>query len=152
MRVGVAWLRHTCGACRFCTSGRENLCELSRYTGFHAHGGFAEYAVVPEDFAYELPESFDDMTAAPLLCAGIIGYRALLRCNLRRNEPLGLFGFGSSAQVVLQLWGPRGAGPRRLGSPAASTRRSCSRRRAPSCPRRWRRWSAGAGSRWREFT
>ena len=108
MRVGVAWLRHTCGACRFCTSERENLCESSRYTGFHAHGGFAEYAVVPEDFAYELPESFDDMTAAPLLCAGIIGYRALLRCNLRRNEPLGLFGFGSSAHVVLQLATHRG--------------------------------------------
>jgi propanol-preferring alcohol dehydrogenase len=108
MRVGIAWLRHTCSACRFCTSGRENLCESSRYTGFHAHGGFAEYALVPEEFAYELPESFDDVTVAPLLCAGIIGYRALLRCNLRPGEPLGLFGFGSSAHVVLQLARRRG--------------------------------------------
>ena len=103
MRVGIAWLRHTCGVCRFCTSGRENLCELSRYTGFHANGGFAEYALVPADFAYELPNDSDDVTVAPLLCAGMIGYRALQRCNLRPGAPLGLFGFGSSAHVVLQL-------------------------------------------------
>jgi propanol-preferring alcohol dehydrogenase len=108
MRVGVAWLRHTCGVCRFCTTGRENLCESSRYTGYHADGGFAEYALVPEDFAYELPDEFDDVQVAPLLCAGIIGYRALQRCNLRPRETLGIFGFGSSAHIVLQLARQRG--------------------------------------------
>lgn len=107
-RVGVAWLRHTCGACRFCTTGRENLCESSRYTGYHADGGFAEYAIVPEDFAYELPNDFDDLAVAPLLCAGIIGYRALKRCNLPPRGKLGLFGFGSSAHIVLQLGRYRG--------------------------------------------
>src|SRR5439155_26114086 len=81
-RIGIAWLRHTCGECRFCTRGRENLCELSRYTGYHEDGGYAEYAIVPEDFAYEIPEAFEDETAAPLLCAGIIGYRSLKRANL----------------------------------------------------------------------
>ena len=74
-RIGVAWLRWTCGRCRFCTSGRENLCESARFTGYQADGGYAEYAVVPEDFAYEIPEVFGDVEAAPLLCAGIIGYR-----------------------------------------------------------------------------
>jgi propanol-preferring alcohol dehydrogenase len=109
-RVGVAWLRHTCGTCRFCTTGRENLCAFSRFTGYHADGGFAEYAVVPEDFAYELPEGYDDVDVAPLLCAGIIGYRALTRCDLRTGGTLGLFGFGSSAHIVLQLARRRGHG------------------------------------------
>jgi alcohol dehydrogenase, propanol-preferring len=108
MRIGVAWLRHTCGICRFCTSGRENLCELSRYTGYHADGGFAEYAVVPEDFAYELPDTYDDLHLAPLLCAGIIGYRSMKRCNLRPGGKLGIFGFGSSAHIVMQLARHRG--------------------------------------------
>ncbi len=103
MRVGVAWLRHACGVCRFCVSGRENLCEFSRYTGFHANGGFAQYAVAPEDFVYELPDAYDDVSAAPLLCAGIIGYRALKRCNLRPGGKLGIFGFGSSAHIVLSI-------------------------------------------------
>src|SRR5438034_9450905 len=94
MRVGVAWLRHTCGQCRFCTSGRENLCPYSQYTGYHADGGYAEYATVPEDFAYTIPAQFDDVHAAPLLCAGIIGYRALLRSGLRDGETLAIFGFG----------------------------------------------------------
>jgi alcohol dehydrogenase, propanol-preferring len=108
-RVGVAWLRHTCGECRFCTSGRENLCERSQYTGYHADGGYAEYAVVPEDFAYELcDEPLADVEAAPLLCAGIIGHRALKRCDLRSRGRLGLFGFGSSAALVLQLARYRG--------------------------------------------
>jgi len=105
-RAGVAWLRHTCGVCRYCTSGRENLCPQSRYSGYHADGGFAEYAVVPEDFAYELAgedDADDDVRVAPLLCAGIIGYRAMKRCDLRQGNKLGLFGFGSSAHVVLQL-------------------------------------------------
>jgi propanol-preferring alcohol dehydrogenase len=108
MRVGVAWLRHTCGNCRFCTSGRENLCESSRYTGYHADGGYAEYATVPEDFAYELPVGYDDVTVAPLLCGGIIGYRALKRCNLRAGDALGIFGFGSSAHIIMQIARHRG--------------------------------------------
>jgi propanol-preferring alcohol dehydrogenase len=102
-RVGIAWLRHTCGVCSFCTSGRENLCESSRFTGYHADGGYAEFAVVPEDFAYEIPEPFDDLQATPLLCAGIIGYRALNRSQLPRGGTLILFGFGSSAHVVIQI-------------------------------------------------
>ncbi len=102
-RIGVAWLRHTCGECEFCRSGRENLCEQQRFTGYHADGGYAEYAVVPEDFAYTLPAVFDDVDAAPLLCAGIIGYRALERSNLPRGGKLALYGFGSSAHVVIQL-------------------------------------------------
>jgi len=107
-RVGIAWLRHACGVCRFCVAGRENLCEFSHYTGFHVDGGFAEYAVVPEAFAYELPDAYDDVSAAPLLCAGIIGYRALERCNLRAGAPLGIFGFGSSAHIVLSIARRRG--------------------------------------------
>jgi len=107
-RVGVAWLRHTCGACGFCTSGRENLCAAQRFTGYHADGGYADYAVVPEDFAYEIPAVFSDTDAAPLLCAGIIGYRALQRCNLPVGGRLGLYGFGSSAHVVIQIAQHRG--------------------------------------------
>lgn len=102
-RVGVAWLRHTCGQCRYCTSGRENLCPYSRYTGYHADGGYAQLAVAPEDFAYEIPEEFDDVSASPLLCAGIIGYRALKRSNLQAGDKLAVFGFGSSAHIVLQI-------------------------------------------------
>jgi propanol-preferring alcohol dehydrogenase len=109
MRIGVAWLRHTCGVCRFCTSGRENLCEFSRYTGYHADGGYAEYAVVPEDFAYEIPEGYDDVHVSPLLCAGIIGYRSMKRCNLpATGGKLGIFGYGSSAHIVLQIAKHRG--------------------------------------------
>jgi propanol-preferring alcohol dehydrogenase len=107
-RVGIAWLRHTCGQCRYCTSGRENLCESSRYTGYHADGGFAEFAVVPEDFAYHIPDQFDDIHAAPLLCAGIIGYRALARSELKSGQTLTIFGFGSSAHIVLQIARHRG--------------------------------------------
>ena len=107
-RVGIAWLRHTCGRCRFCTSGRENLCEFSQYTGSHADGGYAEFAIVPEDFAYAIPQQFDDVHAAPLLCAGIIGYRALLRSGVRDGEKLAIFGFGSSAHVVIQIARRRG--------------------------------------------
>lgn len=102
-RVGVAWLRYTCGQCRFCTSNRENLCESARFTGYHADGGYAEYAVAPEDFVYELPDGFDDVSAAPLLCAGIIGYRALERCQVPQGGDLLLVGFGSSAHIVLQI-------------------------------------------------
>jgi len=107
-RVGVAWLRHTCGTCGFCTTGRENLCESSRFTGYHVDGGYAEYAVVPEAYAYEIPDVFDDVAAAPLLCAGIIGYRALRRSNLPPGGTLAIYGFGSSAHVVLQIARHRG--------------------------------------------
>lgn len=102
-RAGIAWLRHTCGTCRFCAAGRENLCEASRFTGYHENGGYAEYAVVPEEYAYALPANFDDVTVAPLLCAGIIGYRALKRAQLPQGGILALYGFGSSAHVVLQI-------------------------------------------------
>ncbi len=109
MRVGAAWLRYACGICRFCTSGRENLCESSRYTGYHADGGFAEYALIREDFAYDIPDGYDDVSVSPLLCAGIIGYRAMKRCELGRSGgKLGIFGFGSSAHIVMQLARHRG--------------------------------------------
>jgi alcohol dehydrogenase, propanol-preferring len=93
-RVGIAWLRSTCGTCKFCRSGRENLCPDSRYTGYHDNGGYAELTTVREKFAYPLLATIDESHAAPLLCAGIIGYRALLRSNLPRGGTLGIFGFG----------------------------------------------------------
>lgn len=102
-RVGIAWLRHTCGHCVYCEAAQENLCESAEFTGYHADGGYAQYAVVPEDFAYPIPAAFGDAEAAPLLCAGIIGYRALKRCRLPPGGKLALYGFGSSAHVVLQI-------------------------------------------------
>ena len=108
-RVGVAWLRGTCGTCRWCRSGRENLCPGSAYTGWDADGGFAEQAVVPEAFAYRLPDSADAVATAPLLCAGIIGYRSLVRANLPPGGRLGLYGFGSSAHVTAQVALAQGA-------------------------------------------
>lgn len=108
-RVGIAWLARTCGVCGFCLSGKENLCEASRFTGYHRDGGFAEFAVVPEGFAYRIPDAFADAEASPLLCAGIIGYRALSRADLPPGGTLALHGFGSSAHIVLQLALYRGA-------------------------------------------
>jgi propanol-preferring alcohol dehydrogenase len=102
-RVGIAWLRHTDGTCEFCRRGDENLCPQSRYTGWHADGGYAEYALVDEDYAYAIPRVFSDDEAAPLLCAGIIGYRALVRSRVPDGGRLGLFGFGSSAHVTMQV-------------------------------------------------
>jgi len=102
-RVGIAWLRRTCGSCSACRRGRENLCRLSEYTGWDADGGFAEYAVVPEAFAYALPGRFSDEEAAPLLCSGIIGYRALRRANVPAAGRLGIYGFGASAHLTAQL-------------------------------------------------
>ena len=102
-RVGIAWLRGTCGDCVYCRRGDENLCPDSRYTGYHEHGGYAELAIVPEEFAYPIPDGFDDLQAAPLLCAGIIGYRALQRANVPPRGRLALYGFGSSASVVIQI-------------------------------------------------
>jgi propanol-preferring alcohol dehydrogenase len=107
-RVGIAWLRHTCGSCMFCRRGDENLCPASRYTGWHEDGGYAEAALVHEDFAYAIPEQFSDEEAAPLLCAGIIGYRALARSRVPAGGRLGLYGFGSSAHVTMQVARQRG--------------------------------------------
>ena len=108
-RVGVAWLRHTCGECRWCRAGQENLCPSSRYTGWDADGGYAEYASAPAAFAYRIPESFDDTHAAPLLCAGIIGYRALRRAQLPPGGRLGIYGFGGSAHITAQVAIAQGA-------------------------------------------
>jgi len=108
-RIGIAWLRHTCGHCQFCLSGRENLCSESAYTGWTADGGYAEYAVVHEDFAYPIPEQFSDLEASALLCSGIIGYRALSRSQLPPGGSLAIYGFGSSAHVVAQIAKGRGS-------------------------------------------
>lgn len=102
-RVGVPWLRSTCGGCRWCRDGRENLCLSPRFTGWDADGGYAEYAVVDEGYAYRLPAGFDDVTAAPLLCAGIIGYRALKLTSLPAGGRLGIYGFGGSAHLTAQV-------------------------------------------------
>jgi propanol-preferring alcohol dehydrogenase len=107
-RVGIAWLRWTCGACRWCRGGRENLCPRAAFTGYHADGGFAERAVVPEAFAYALPDAFAADEAAPLLCAGIIGFRALRLADVPSGGRLGMYGFGSSAHVTLQVAVARG--------------------------------------------
>jgi propanol-preferring alcohol dehydrogenase len=107
-RVGVAWLNETCGMCRHCVRGLENLCENARFTGLHVNGGYAEYMVVKEEFAYPTPEGFSDQEASPLLCAGIIGYRSLRLSGAKNAKRVGLFGFGASAHVVIQVaihWG-----------------------------------------------
>ncbi len=108
-RVGIAWLRGTCGGCRWCRSGRENLCPATRFTGWDADGGFAELAVVDAAFGYRLPEGVDDVHAAPLLCAGIVGYRALTRAALPPGGRLGIYGFGASAHLVAQVAIAQGA-------------------------------------------
>lgn len=102
-RVGVAWLRHTCGLCHYCRRGAENLCPDSRYTGWDADGGYAEYTTVPAAFAYRLPPGYADAELAPLLCAGIIGFRALRRSGLQRGGRLGIYGFGASAHLTAQV-------------------------------------------------
>ncbi len=102
-RVGIAWLRHTCGRCRFCRRGAENLCVAPAFTGWDADGGYAESAVVPEAYAYRLPDIFDDEHAAPLLCAGIIGYRALKLAEVPPGGRLGVYGFGASAHIAMQI-------------------------------------------------
>ncbi|MHC1742735.1 MAG: zinc-dependent alcohol dehydrogenase family protein [Syntrophobacteraceae bacterium] len=107
-RIGIAWLHHACGTCRFCTAGQENLCEKQRFTGYHQWGGYAEQAIVPEDFAYKIPDGLTDAEATPLLCAGIIGYRSLKRSLVQPGQSLALYGFGSSAHIVIQIaihWG-----------------------------------------------
>ncbi|HSN03218.1 MAG TPA: zinc-dependent alcohol dehydrogenase family protein [Acidimicrobiales bacterium] len=102
-RVGAAWLASTCAVCRFCRSGRENLCLSPTFTGWDVNGGYAPYVVVNEDFAYALPSQFSDLHAAPLLCAGIIGYRALRRSGLEPGGRLGIYGFGGSAHLTAQI-------------------------------------------------
>jgi propanol-preferring alcohol dehydrogenase len=102
-RIGIGWVQHVDGTCQFCRRGRENLCLDSRYTGYDVHGGYAEYAVVPEDFGYELPAGLDDEHVSPLLCAGLIGYRALQRAAVPEKGRLLLVGFGSSAHIVIQI-------------------------------------------------
>jgi propanol-preferring alcohol dehydrogenase len=102
-RVGIAWLRETCGRCRRCVAGRENLCADARFSGYHDDGGYAEHAVVHEDFAYAIPARLNAVEATPLLCAGIIGYRALRRAEIRPGCRLGLYGFGASAHIAIQV-------------------------------------------------
>ena len=108
-RVGIPWLRHTCGRCRYCRRGRENLCPSSRYTGWDHDGGYAEYATVPAAYAYALPEGDSATELAPLLCAGIIGYRALARAELPPGGTLGIYGFGGSAHLTAQVAVAQGA-------------------------------------------
>ncbi len=102
-RVGIPWLARTCGVCRFCRAGSENLCLDPTFTGWDLDGGYAEFAVVHEDYAYPVPDVFDDVEAAPLLCAGIIGYRALRRSRLPTGGRLGIYGFGGSAHLTAQV-------------------------------------------------
>ncbi|MGH3697969.1 MAG: zinc-binding alcohol dehydrogenase family protein [Pseudonocardiaceae bacterium] len=102
-RVGIAWLRRTCGRCRYCTRGSENLCPHSEYTGWDADGGYADYTTVPAEYAYPLPGGYSDAELAPLLCAGIIGWRALARASLPPGGRLALYGFGASAHLTAQI-------------------------------------------------
>jgi alcohol dehydrogenase, propanol-preferring len=107
-RVGIAWLQWTCGECAWCLRGEENLCVNARFTGYDVDGGFAEYVVAPSRFTYEIPRAFTSEAAAPLLCAGIIGYRSLRLSGLQPGGRLGLFGFGASAHIAIQVaryWG-----------------------------------------------
>ncbi len=107
-RLGVPWLHRTCGQCEFCRSDRENLCERGKFTGFHVNGGYAQFVTVSTDFAVKIPDAFDDVHAAPLLCAGVVGFRALRLSGVRPQQSLGLYGFGASAHIAIQIavrWG-----------------------------------------------
>ncbi len=108
-RVGVPWLARACGICRFCAQGHENLCVAPTFTGWDLDGGYAEFVLVDEAFAYSIPEVFGDVEAAPLLCAGIIGYRALRRSQLPEGGRLGIYGFGGSAHLTAQIAMAEGA-------------------------------------------
>jgi len=102
-RVGIAWINWACGRCAFCLKGEENLCDAAKWTGKDADGGYAQYTVVSEEFAYPIPESFSDLKAAPLLCAGVVGYRALRLSGIEDGGVLGLYGFGASAHIIIQV-------------------------------------------------
>jgi len=102
-RVGIAWINWACGKCSFCLKGEENLCDKAKWTGKDVDGGYAQYTVVSEDFAYPIPKRFTDLEAAPLLCAGVIGYRALRLSGMEDSQVLGLYGFGASAHIVIQI-------------------------------------------------
>jgi propanol-preferring alcohol dehydrogenase len=102
-RAGVTWLNSSCGQCQFCLSGRENLCGKAKWTGLDVNGGYSQFTVVPEKFAYPIPQRFSDAAAAPLLCAGVIGYRALRLAEVTNGEVVGLYGFGASAHIVIQI-------------------------------------------------
>lgn len=112
-RVGIAWLHHTCGACRFCKSGRENLCEFAEFTGWTVNGGYADHVIASSQFVYPIPDNFSDLEAAPLLCAGIIGYRALRLTGINQSQGsgtrLGIYGFGAAGHVAIQVARSRGA-------------------------------------------
>jgi len=102
-RVGIAWINWACGKCSFCLKGEENLCDKAKWTGKDVDGGYAQYTLISEDFAYPIPKRFTDLEAAPLLCAGVIGYRALRLSGMEDNQVLGLYGFGASAHIVIQI-------------------------------------------------
>ena len=102
-RVGIAWINWACGECSFCLKGEENLCDKAKWTGKDVNGGYAQYTVISQDFAYPIPERFTDLQAAPLLCAGVIGYRALKLSGMDDGKILGLYGFGASAHIVIQI-------------------------------------------------
>ncbi len=102
-KAGAVWLYRTCGTCRYCRSGRENLCEHAMFTGYHVDGGYAEYMVVDEDFAYHLPTNLPDPEIAPLMCGGVIGYRAFVLSEAKPGQVLGLYGFGNSAHITIQV-------------------------------------------------
>jgi len=102
-RVGIAWIFSACGECEFCVSGNENLCEQFKATGRDANGGYAQYMTVPENFAYKIPGMFSDVEAAPLLCAGAIGYRSIRLAGIKDGQNVGLTGFGASAHIVLKM-------------------------------------------------
>ena len=102
-RVGITWLFSSCGQCKFCRTGSENLCEQAKWTGKDANGGYAEFTVIGQDFAYPIPGRFSDSQAAPLLCAGVIGYRTLRLADITDGQRIGLFGFGASAHIVIQI-------------------------------------------------
>jgi propanol-preferring alcohol dehydrogenase len=102
-RVGIPWLYSTCGKCQFCRDGRENLCENARFTGYDVDGGYAEYIIGLEDFTYKIPAQFDASHAAPLMCAGVVGYRAYRLSEAKKGKRLGIFGFGASAHLIIQI-------------------------------------------------
>ncbi len=108
-RVGIPWLHRTCGVCPYCRSNRENLCDSPAFTGYTVDGGFAEYIIAPEDFVYPLPEGFSDLQAAPLLCAGIIGFRCLRISDILPGSNLGIYGFGAAGHVCIQVARHQGA-------------------------------------------